>query len=133
MAGTFSADISRFITHAGSNIDKAVRQTVVLASQGVVMNTPVDTGRLRANWQFGQLVPTGELSTDDTTGAATIAKIAGQVTSLKAGGECWIVNNMPYAGEIEYGYSSVKAPQGMVRITLLNLPSAIEAYCRGLQ
>ena len=133
MATSFSADISKFITHAGSNIDMAVRQTVVLASQGVVMNTPVLTGRLRANWQFGQLVPTGEVVSEDTPGAATIAKIAGQVTSLKAGGECWIVNNMPYAGEIEYGHSSVKAPQGMVRITLLNLPSAIEAYVRGLR
>lgn len=133
MAGSFSADISKFITHADANMDQAVRMTVVLASQGVVMNTPVLTGRLRANWQFGQLVPTGEVASEDTSGAATIAKIAGQVTSLKAGGECWIVNNMPYAGEIEYGHSSVKAPQGMVRITLLNLPSAIEAYVRGLQ
>jgi len=133
MAGSFSADISKFITHAGSNIDQAVRQTVVLASQGVVMNTPVDTGRLRANWQYGQVVPTGEVIAVDTSGAATIAKIAGQVTSLKAGGECWIVNNLPYAGEIEYGHSSVKAPRGMVRITLANLPAAIEAYVRGLQ
>lgn len=133
MAGSFTADISRFIAHAGGNVDKAVRMTVVLASQGVVMNSPVLTGRLRANWQFGQIVPAGEVVAEDTSGAATIAKIAGQVMSLKAGGECWIVNNLPYAGEIEYGHSSVKSPQGMVRITLLNLPSAVEAYLRGLQ
>jgi len=133
MAGSFSADISKFITHAGANMDQAVRMTVVLASQGVIMNTPVDTGRLRANWQFGQSIPHGELSGLDTAGAATIAKIAGQVTSLRAGGECWIVNNLPYAGKIEYGYSTVKAPQGMVRITLMNLPHAIESYVRGLQ
>lgn len=132
MAGSFTADISRFVERAGGNMDKAVRQAVVLVSQGVVMNTPVDTGHLRANWQFGQFVPAGEVAGMDTSGAATIAKIAGQVTSLKAGGECWIVNNLPYAGEIEYGHSSVKAPQGMVRITLLNLPSAIEQYLRGL-
>ncbi|MES2262097.1 MAG: HK97 gp10 family phage protein [Pseudomonadota bacterium] len=133
MAGSFSADISKFILHAGGNIDKALRQTVVLASQGVIMNTPVLTGRLRANWQFGQVVPAGAVADVDTSGAATIAKIAGQVMSLKAGGECWIVNNLPYAGKIEYGHSKVKAPHGMVRITLLNLPAAIEAYCRGLQ
>lgn len=133
MAGSFSADISNFITKAGSNIDKALRQTIVLASQGVVMTSPVLTGRLRANWQFGVTAPSGTLEAVDIAGAATIAKIAGQVTSLKAGGECWIVNNLPYAGEIEYGHSSVKAPAGMVRVTLAGLPAAIEQYVRGLQ
>lgn len=133
MAGSFSADISKFITKAGSNVDKALRQTIVLAAQGVVMTSPVLTGRLRANWQFGVTMPGGTLDSVDIGGAATIAKMAGQVTSLKAGGECWIVNNLPYAGEIEYGHSSVKAPSGMVRITLAGLPAAIEQYVRGLQ
>lgn len=133
MAGSFSTDISKFITKAGSNVDKALRQTVVLAGQGIVMTTPVLTGRLRANWQFGVNMPAGVADGVDMTGAATIAKMAGQVTSLKAGGECWIVNNLPYAGEIEYGHSSVKAPAGMVRVTLAGLPAAIEQYVRGLQ
>lgn len=133
MAGSFTADISRFIEKAGGNVDKALRQTIVLASQGVVMTSPVLTGRLRANWQFGVTAPSGEVDAVDIAGAATIAKIAGQVTRLKAGGECWIVNNLPYAGEIEYGHSSVKAPYGMVRVTLVGLPAAIEQYVRGLQ
>lgn len=133
MAGSFSADLTRFLDHFGGNMDKTLRYTVVLASQGVIMNTPVDTGRLRGNWQFGKAFPSGEVSGVDTSGAAAIARIAGQVTELKAGGECWIVNNLPYAGKIEYGHSRVKAPQGMVRITLANLPAAIESYVQGLQ
>lgn len=133
MAGSFSADISKFITKTDGNIDKALRQTVVLAAQGVVLTTPVLTGRLRANWQFGRVLPGGVVDGVDTSGAATIARMAGQVTNLKAGGECWIVNNMPYAGAIEYGHSSVKAPAGMVRVTLAGLPAAIEQYVRGLQ
>lgn len=133
MAGSFSADISNFITKAGLNVDKALRYTIVLAGQGCVMTSPVLTGRLRANWQFGVVMPNGVLDGVDTAGAATIARMAGQVTSLKAGGECWIVNNLPYAGAIEYGHSSMKAPAGMVRITLANLPAAIEQYVRGLQ
>lgn len=133
MAGSFAADISKFIEHFGNNMDATVRHVVVLASQGVIMNTPVDTGRLRGNWQFGKVFPKGELTGLDTSGAAAIARIAGQVTSLKAGGECWIVNNLPYAGAIEYGHSRIKAPQGMVRITLANLPAAIESYIRDLK
>ena len=133
MAGSFSADLSKFAEHFGGNMDLTVRHTVVLASQGVILNTPVDTGRLRGNWQFGKAFPQGEIPGVDVSGAAALTRIAGQVTSLKAGGECWVVNNLPYSGKIEYGHSKVKAPQGMVRITLANLPAAIESYVQGLQ
>lgn len=131
MAGAFEADLSKFIQHAGGNIDKALRMAVVLVAQGTVLGSPVDTGRFRSNWQFGKVLPQGTLPSVDTSGAATIAKIAGQVTSLKAGGECWVVNNLPYAGKLEYGYSQ-QAPSGMVRVTLANLPAALEEYIRGL-
>lgn len=133
MAGEFAADLSAFLDHFNGNMDLTVRHTVVLASQGVIMNTPVDTGRLRANWQFGKEFPNGEVAGVDVGGALALARIAGQVTSLRAGGECWIVNNLPYSGRIEYGHSRVKAPQGMVRITLANLPAAIESYVRDLE
>lgn len=131
MAGAFSADLTRFLAHCDGNVDKAVRMTVVLASQGTVMGSPVRSGRFRGNWQFGRILPQGTLSDLDTSGAATIARIAGQVATLKAGTEVWIVNNLPYAGRLEYGYSQ-QAPMGMVRVTLANLPGAIEAYVRGL-
>lgn len=131
MAGSFAADLSRFIQHTNGNIDKAHRMAVVLVAQGTVLGSPVDTGRFRANWQFGRVLPQGTLDQVDKSGAAAIARMAGQVTSVKAGGEVWIVNNLPYAGRLEYGYSQ-QAPSGMVRITLANLPAALEQYIRGL-
>jgi hypothetical protein len=131
MAGGFTADLTRFLQHTDGNIDKAHRMAVVLVAQGTVLGSPVDTGRFRANWQFGKVLPQGTVSSVDTSGAATIARMAGQVTSVKAGGEVWIVNNLPYAGRLEYGYSQ-QAPSGMVRVTLANLPAALEQYIRGL-
>lgn len=132
MAGRFSADLSRFAARFGGNMDKTVRYTVVLASQGVIMTSPVLTGRFRSNWQFGIDFPQGELRSFDTSGGSTLARIAGQVTSLRAGGSAWLVNNLPYAGKLEYGHSQ-QAPAGVVRITLANLPAAIESYVQGLQ
>lgn len=132
MAGSFSADLTKFLRHFDGNIDKTLRHTVVLVSQGVIMNSPVLTGRFRSNWQFGKTFPSNSLDTFDKSGAATLARMAGQTVSLKAGGEVWIVNNLPYAGKLEYGYSK-KAPAGMVRVTLANLPAAIESYVQGLQ
>ena len=131
MAGSFSADLTNFLRHCDGNIDKAHRMAVVLVAQGTVLGSPVLTGRFRANWQFGKVLPQGTLEQEDKSGAATIARMAGQVTSVKAGGEVWIVNNLPYAGRLEYGYSQ-QAPSGMVRITLANLPAALEQYIRGL-
>ena len=131
MAGSFSADLTNFIRHTGGNIDKAHRMAIVLVAQGVVMGSPVDTGRFRGNWQFGKVLPQGVLPTLDTSGAAAIARIAGQTVGVKAGGEVWVVNNLPYAGKLEYGYSQ-QAPSGMVRTTLANLPAALENYIRGL-
>lgn len=131
MAGAFSADLTNFLRHCDGNIDKAHRMAVVLVAQGTVLGSPVLTGRFRANWQFGKVLPQGTLPGLDTSGAATIARMAGQVTSVKAGGEVWIVNNLPYAGRLEYGYSQ-QAPAGMVRVTLANLPAALEQYIRGL-
>lgn len=130
----FEADLTAFLNHCGGNMDAAVRHAVVLTSQGVVMNTPVLTGRLRGNWQFGETaMPTGNVGAVDMQGSATIIRIEGQSRGLKAGGSCWVVNNLPYAYRIEYeGYSRTKAPQGMVRITLANLPAALEQYIRDL-
>ncbi len=131
MAGSFSADIARFIAHNNGNIDKTVRQTVVLLSQGVVLGTPVDTGRARANWQFGNNFPSGTLGASDRGGGATLTRIAGQMPGVRAGGSVWLVNNLPYISRLENGYSR-QAPAGFVRKTLANLPAAIEAYIRGL-
>lgn len=132
MAGSFTADLSKFLEHFEGNMDKTVQHAVVLTSQGTILNSPVKTGRFRSNWQFGRVVPpSGTLSSLDTSGAATIARIAGQVTSLKAGGEVWLVNNLPYAKRLEYGWST-QAPAGVVRKTLANLPAAIESFVQGL-
>lgn len=132
MAGNFTLDITNFIKHAQGNIDKTVRQAVGLIAQELDQRTPRETGRLVANWQFGKYSPpTGIINSVEMSVGAVAKRIQAQASSLTAGGECWIVNNMPYAGRIEYGYSQ-KSPEGMVRITLANLPASLEDYVRGL-
>lgn len=130
-----SVDLSRLVAKAKGNIDKAVQQAVVLASQGVVMNSPVDTGRLRGSWTFGVGVPaSAHRAAEDKAGGATLTAIASAVAGEKAGPSFYITTNLPYARRIEYeGWSHTKAPQGMVGITITNLPDAIRKYVRGLQ
>lgn len=130
-----AVDLSRLVEKANGNIDKAVRQTLVLAAQGVVMNTPVETGRLRSSWGFGVSAPAnGPTTTTDKAGGATLTKIAQAVQGQSAGPKFYITTALAYARRIEYeGWSHTKAPNGMVRITIANLPNAIRQYVQGLK
>lgn len=130
---TFSADITRFVEKAKGNVDKAVRQTVVLAAQGVILGSPVDTGRFRANWNFSPDSPNlAHAEHFDPSGAATLARIQSQVAEMKAGGVAYLANGLPYGPRLEMGYSK-QAPQGFVRLTMMDLPRRIEAYAATLK
>jgi hypothetical protein len=89
----------------------------------MVLKSPVDTGRFRANWQIGFNQPDTK-TTDETdlTGMAQISRAQSELNSIKINGQTiYITNSLPYAYRLEYEGWSLQAPQGMVRITLAEL------------
>lgn len=130
---TFEADLRRFARNAGDKGDALTRKLCLEVTKRVVMRTPVDTGRLRANWQATLNIPAaGEITLTDPSGTSTISK-ASAVAQRAPGNVFWLVNNLPYAQVAEYGLwgtgdgatnkttrdgYSVQAPYGMVRVTL---------------
>lgn len=131
---SFSVDLSRWVAKANGNVDKVLRQTVMLASQGIVQRSPVDTGRFRANWQFSVGVP--DLSTSkqvDPSGSITMARIQGQIAGIKAGQDAYLTNSLPYAHRLEFEGWSSQAPNGMVRVTLAGLQAAVNDYVASLR
>lgn len=126
---SFSVDLTRWVAKAHGNVEKVLRQTLVLASQGIVMRSPVDTGRFRANWQFGIDRPDVTTSTAvDPSGALTMARLQGQIALIKAGPTFYLTNSLPYAYRLEFEGWSSQAPNGMVRVTLAGLQGAINDY-----
>ena len=99
---------------------RKTRSVVVGALQdmcsSVIRDTPVLTGKLRANWRFtaGQRDDTPAASLSDPT-----SKVVGDIESRYTTNDAvyYFTNPMPYANVIEYGYSA-KAPQGMLRINM---------------
>jgi len=86
--------------------------------KGVVMMTPVDTGRARGNWQ----VTVGEqpregIEEADKTGDRAKARGLAEIELTLPGEVIWIHNNLPYIGALERGHSG-QAPHGMLRVTL---------------
>ena len=87
-------------------------------------------GHFRANWVFGETtmpssipVPEGQASYPDAQ--ACWDAITAQMASVKFGMDYWIVNCVPYAIPLEYGWST-QAPMGMVRTTMANAQSMVD-------
>ena len=147
----FGDQIRGFTKKTNDNIDKTVQYSIILAAQGVILKSPVGNpdlwktpvkgyvgGRFRANWMFGidqQNTTTTEET--DKSGRQTLGRITAQVRASVVGdaarGVFWISNSLPYGHRLEFEGWSKQAPAGMVRITLAELPGAVDAYVRTLQ
>jgi hypothetical protein len=109
--------------------DEAMRQvTQKLALQalsGVVLKSPVDTGRFRGNWNVS--IDTADRSVSDVAdkgGTATIARGQGIITAVPPYRVIWLSNNLPYARRLETGWSK-QAPAGVVALTLAELEAQL--------
>lgn len=141
MSNNFSLDISRFVEKAQGRIDLVVQKVTLDVFRSVIMMSPVGNpalwknpesapegyvgGRFRGNW----IADIGNYSTNilnnfDKSGNETIKKVSAIVARGKSGGVVYLVNNLPYAQRLEYGYS-MQAPAGMVRTTIANYQSYI--------
>lgn len=111
---SFSKDIANFTRKAASAHNKITRVATLELFRGVILDTPVLSGRARGNWQVSVGAPvTGELEREDKSGSAALAD-AEQSTPPGAGQLTYIANNLPYIQSLEEG-SSKQSPEGMVR------------------
>jgi hypothetical protein len=111
-------------------VDSILQKTTIMIGESLVMLTPVDTGRLRGNWQLTiDRTSNNSLIRYDQDGQSTINDIATDAKTFTAGQMAYIQNHVLYGNDIEWGlYNgptakvtdegfSRQAPQGIVRIT----------------
>lgn len=115
---SFSLDLTRFAAKANADMRLVVQKISMEAFKRVILRTPVDTGRARANWgcTIGKPRTPIQIDSTDKSGSATTAAMVGTVQGFSGDGSAFLVNNLPYINELEKG-SSQKSPQGMVRVT----------------
>lgn len=117
--GSFAARIRRLGARVESNCHEVAKRAALAVDQAVVLATPVDTGRARANWRVS--IGTPLLSaTDDTDPSGQAAIDQGRrVIDGFPGGETqiYIANNLPYIGRLNEGYSS-QAPANFVELSV---------------
>lgn len=129
---TFALDLERFAAKAEGNAEKVVRKIGIDLFSRTVERTPVDTGRARANWNVS--IGTANLATSEATdkgGEATKARIRNTLHDWKQG-DIYLMNSLPYIRRLEYDGWSGQAPQGMVRITVAEFQTFVDAATRSV-
>ena len=126
---SFTLDVTKFANDCGEKADQVVRKACLQLLRGVVLKTPVDTGRARANWMASVDTPvsgTKNFEGDAGSGIQAPNESSGSVASIALGQQAvkqatgrvfWLSNNLPYIERLEYGHSK-QSPQGMVRLTI---------------
>ena len=89
----FALDIHKFAKKTNMSLEKSSRGIIIKLFSSVIMDTRVDTGRLRANWQTNAgSRKTGEL--ERTEMGKAIAEVNRKVNPMK---DMYLTNNLPYA------------------------------------
>lgn len=118
----FARRIHFVATEFEHGTENTLKRAALAADQALVLNTPVDTGRARANWIVSIGSPSGDTFgfTGGEAEATNQALEQGRSTidGYKLGkGAIFISNNLPYIQRLDAGYS-MKAPQGMTEQAL---------------
>jgi hypothetical protein len=146
-AGRFSVSVTNWTQKAKEAPDQILRAVCLGLLNNIVTLSPVGNpdlwkhkpppgyvgGRFRANW----FVSIGEATTDtrdviDPSGQASILSAQAQLDGASCGPPVYIVNNLPYAIPLEYGWST-QSPGGMIRITAVQFQQMVDEAARALQ
>lgn len=94
------------------NVNQTVIETALIVDAKVILSTPVDTGRARANWRAEIGGPfTSEV--DSTSASEAISQGRQTIGARRPGQTIYISNNVPYIKRLNEG-SSKQAPAGFV-------------------
>lgn len=116
--GSFADQIKAFAEKANVSMETVVRKAVLDLQGGVVLRSPVDTGRFRSNWMVGIGAKNSDtVDTEDKSGQASLDRVNAGMVNWSAGQAIYLTNSLPYAQRLEYGWSD-QAPNGIVRLTV---------------
>ncbi len=110
----FARNLQRRARQAENSGSRAIRTAGLAVLSGVVLSTPVDTGRARSNWLVGLNSPRRQTQpSSGTSGTAAIVQGGQVLAAVRPGGTVFISNNLPYIVSLNRG-SSPQASAGYV-------------------
>lgn len=129
----FKAGFAALMQRTGADAQLLVRRVALDFQRALVLRSPVDTGRFRANWVCGLGAVNADTSRSPSAqGAAVVAQTAAELQNWQLGQTIYLTNSMPYARRLEYGWSA-QQPQGMVRVTVAEYTQRLSAQVANLK
>jgi hypothetical protein len=126
---SFADAVKKFGATTLVKIDRTRRASIIELFNLVINASPVDTGRLRGNWQTSINAPiltvTERLSKDGAMAKAEAMANLGSLMDV-----VYMMNNLPYVERIEYEDYSKQAPGGMVRKNVVRWSEIVEAKAK---
>lgn len=108
----------------GDDFTAALRDIGLSALRGVILKTPVDTGRLRGGWFVTIDAPSEKITNEvDKSGGVTISKGATEIQKIEMGQTLILQNNVEYGIFINDGTDKI-APRRMIERTVEELVGA---------
>ena len=127
---SFSDQIKKFNNKTVEAHNAIFRGTALDLFGRIIKRTPVDTGRLRANWKASINTPSKEITgTKDKTGSKALKDSESVVDRYDFGDSVFFINNLPYAEAIEDGHSDQR-PLGMVKVTVAEFRHIVKMRAR---
>ena len=104
MAKSFELQMKEFENMTTGSAEFLFRQVCFDLSDGIITNTPIDSGRAKGNWQPDiNRVENSQLDTEDKSGRKTIAKVEATTNKLQLGQYFTLTNNLDYIEKLEFG------------------------------
>lgn len=124
---SLSSDLRKISTERKSDMEKIVRASSFQLGANVIVMSPVDEGRFRNNWNSS--INSIDDSTDrglQESGTGSIGQLESKVSSVDIGATFNFSNSLPYANRIEYDGHSKQAPDGVVRVAILQWDNIVK-------
>lgn len=118
---TFALELKAFADKTKAENEAIARKILLDVYGELILRSPVDTGRFRANWNISTGRP--DFTTVETTGTKESPAPARDPVSFAlpdrvSGKVHFVSNGLPYAGRLETGWSR-QAPSGLVKLTVM--------------
>lgn len=144
---SFAAELQKACDRAKDRAVETVRLTALGVHAGMARRAPVDTGRLKSNFQVG--IGSINTKTDSPAGSDPAPAAAAALATWRPGQTIWLTNSLPYARVAEFGlygnppgsangpktsggYSS-QAVGGFVRLTVQDFEQVFRKAARSLK
>lgn len=130
MSKSFELQIKEFENMTAEKSELLFKKVCFDLSNSIIMDSPVDTGRLRSNFQPDiDNTEKSILESEDKSGSATVAKVSTTTNKLKLGQYFTLTNNLDYAIHLEFGTAkfgfSPKSPKGFIGINVMRFQNFV--------